>query len=223
MTNDPAALARPALRRKGRPNLDQAADIERAIRAAALDVLMEHGEAATLNAVAQAAGISRKSLYARYANKSDLFIEVIRDIMREPQAMPYEPSGQFEHDLHIYIHQMLNVVTTEPSLTIQRLLAVDPAYIRALKPDMQASLDRIFSQPLKRLISAAQARGQLRNVDADATAKVVVALIFSESQHLGPDDKTGTPINGHGDYARFLADLVCNGLLPRDFARDAMC
>ena len=60
------APVRPAeLRRKGRPKLEEAAQIERAIRDAAFKVLLEQGEAATLNAVAQAAGISRKSLYAR--------------------------------------------------------------------------------------------------------------------------------------------------------------
>ena len=203
------------LRRKGRPKLQEAADIDRAILNAALEVLMEHGEAATINGVAKAAGISRKSLYARYANKSDLFIEAIRQAMREPNPIVFASDGPFEQNLFAYIRTMLEVVASKRSVTIQRLLAVDPAYIQALKAEIRASSDHHFLQPLQDLLRKAEGRGEVAGFDGRASAKVIVQLIFAESHSRQAEQPGSGTTDWHADYARFLADIICKGLLPR--------
>jgi TetR/AcrR family transcriptional repressor of mexJK operon len=210
------ALQQPAeQRRKGRPKLEEAAAIERAIRDAALAVLLEHGEAATLNAVAQAAGISRKSLYARYSSRSDLFIEVIREAMHHAQGLVFDDAGPIDQDLFAYIRRMLDVVVSPRSVAIQRLLAVDPAYIRALKPEMRASSDRHFVQPLQGLLLAACARGEIASAGIPAIARAIVLLIFAEGHGMDPDQVATRSVTWQDDYARFLTDLMCQGLLPR--------
>jgi AcrR family transcriptional regulator len=207
--------ARPGQRRKGRPNLAETADIERAIRAAALDVLIEHGEAATLNAVAQAAGISRKSLYARYHNKADLFIDVICGLMDEADTITFAASGRFEQDLYAFIRRMIDIISDGPSVTIQRLLEIDPAYIRALRPQMRTSANRLFEQPLANLLRDAANRGEIVSGDADITARTIVKLVFAETHSFGTERDAPRSDRWQEHYAAFLSDFICKGLLPR--------
>lgn len=63
---------------RGRPTPQRAAAIDAAIRAAALDVFLAAGfEAATMEAVAAQARVSKGTLYARYDGKEALFRAVI--------------------------------------------------------------------------------------------------------------------------------------------------
>lgn len=60
--------------RRGRPNADRVAAIDRDIRTAALRLFLETGlEATSMDAVAAAARVSKGTLYARYQSKEDLF------------------------------------------------------------------------------------------------------------------------------------------------------
>ena len=64
----------PFVARRGRPTADQVAAIERRILSVAQATFLEHGFAhSSMDAIAAAAGVSKGTLYARYAGKADLF------------------------------------------------------------------------------------------------------------------------------------------------------
>jgi AcrR family transcriptional regulator len=202
-------------RGKGRPNLAERAEIDRAIREAAMQVLREQGEAATLNAVAQVAGLSRKSVYARYPNKTELFLAVIRDQLELVTGIRYDRAGHFEDRLRNYIEAAIEVIATPGSRAIQRLLSLDPAYIAALRPQMLAATRRLFLVPLIELLRNAAQSGEAELEDAEATARMLMPMIFAESFDW---DRTGdmsdSPI-GRGRYAVRVAKLIARGLVPR--------
>lgn len=78
----PVAVAAPptGAARRGRPTPERLAEIEAGIRDAALEVFLEAGfAAATMEAVAQRAQVSKGTLYARYDCKERLFRAVIED------------------------------------------------------------------------------------------------------------------------------------------------
>lgn len=75
----PVPIAWPGARR-GRPTPERTAAIDAAIRDAALAVFVKVGfDAATMEAVAQGARVSKGTLYARYESKDVLFRAVIED------------------------------------------------------------------------------------------------------------------------------------------------
>lgn len=64
--------------RRGRPTAERVAAIDSAIKAAALDLFVELGfEAASMDAIAVAAKVSKGTLYARYESKEPLFRAIL--------------------------------------------------------------------------------------------------------------------------------------------------
>jgi AcrR family transcriptional regulator len=67
------------LRREGRPTLEEAKELDWAIREAALMLFLERGyEGTTMDAIAKAAATTKVSLYARFDSKDEVFHTVIR-------------------------------------------------------------------------------------------------------------------------------------------------
>jgi TetR/AcrR family transcriptional regulator, mexJK operon transcriptional repressor len=64
--------------RRGRPTQEEARKLDLAVREAAVATFVEMGYAgASMEAIARAAGITKRSLYARYADKRAVFADVI--------------------------------------------------------------------------------------------------------------------------------------------------
>ncbi|MCV7342913.1 TetR/AcrR family transcriptional regulator [Mycolicibacterium rhodesiae] len=72
------AKASPAQRRSGRPTQVEAAALHHRLREAAVRTFLENGyDATTMVAIADAAGIAKPTLYARYPDKRAVFLDVI--------------------------------------------------------------------------------------------------------------------------------------------------
>lgn len=70
--------------RAGRPTAARAAKIEAEVRTAARKLFLEMGfEAASMDLVASAAGVSKGTLYSRYASKDALLLAVIEDLLEQ--------------------------------------------------------------------------------------------------------------------------------------------
>lgn len=201
-------------RGKGRPKLAETAEIDRAIRDAALRVLLESGAAATMNAVALAAGISRKSLYARYPNKEELFLDVIRGLVKPAPPLAYLSEGGPEKRLADFIERALAGISQPESLAIQQLLRMNPGYIAAVRPDMIEATQKIIGFPLAALLGELAEAGELQIDHIEATARAVISLILAEG--LGPDGKI-EPMSPEtrAHHARFVTRLITRGLMPR--------
>jgi TetR/AcrR family transcriptional regulator, mexJK operon transcriptional repressor len=64
--------------RRGRPTRAQAQQLEIRLREAAVSAFLDHGyDRATMEMIAEAAGITKRTLYARYPDKRAVFLDVI--------------------------------------------------------------------------------------------------------------------------------------------------
>lgn len=201
------------VRGKGRPKLAEAAEIDRVIRDAALKVLLEQGQAATLNAVAVAAGLSRKTVYARYPNKEELFVVAIRELIENADSIAYDASGESEQRLLSYIETTLRVISRPESKAIQHLLVVNPTYIAVLRPELLQTTHKLFFAPLREIVALAVERGEFVVDEVDATARMIMNLILAESVAL-ESEQNGRSSDEAG-RAQLLANLLTRGLTPR--------
>lgn len=201
-------------RRRGRPKLQETAEIDRALHDAAIAVLLEHGDAATMNHVAERAGLSRKSVYARYSTKSALFVEAIRDLMGQAQNLQFDAAGAAEQQLYNYVHAALTLMTTPKARAIQGILAADPGYIGVLRAEMVIAVQRQFFEPLRKLLDSLHADGLIVAADGAITARAINALVFAYGSNLH-DPAKAAEIRTLDDYAAAVTALITRGLLPR--------
>jgi AcrR family transcriptional regulator len=194
-------------RGKGRPSVAEAAAIDAAIRTAAVEALTRDGPGGvTMNAIAEASRLSRKTVYARFANKDALFLAVVRDILRESMPIRFRPGGGIEAELTAYAQEALRMIRRPDAVALQRLLTVNAEYLRVLRPDIEAKIDENFAAPLRTCLAAAEAAGEMRVPNRERLIAAIVTLLLSEGSRNGAADETSD-----ADYARFVAALVCHG------------
>jgi TetR/AcrR family transcriptional regulator, mexJK operon transcriptional repressor len=87
-------------RRSGRPTAQRVAEIDFAIRDAAQRVFSDTGfEAASMDAVAALADVSKGTLYARYGSKEVLFRAIVEDLLLQLSARAGEQDHVLPDDL----------------------------------------------------------------------------------------------------------------------------
>lgn len=207
--------ALPEARSKGRPSREEASGIDRAIRAAAIRVLLEQGETATLNAVAETARLSRKTVYARYANKADLFVAAVRDMLTDVGPVQFDRTGPFQQRLANYIAEAFALLTSRKSMILQQALLTDPAHLAGLRGELAAASNTIFFKPLVGLLEEARASGEMAPVDCAGVARIIVSVLAMESHAARHDGPFGAaPLTPDG-IAALLSQVVSLGVLPR--------
>lgn len=167
---------------------------DHAIIAAMLAMLARHGfEGASFEKVATAAGVSRPSIYRRWASKDLLVIDAVRIMLSE------DLNGEDEARLGtgvVAIRALMEVVATrlaDPDKARVIIVIVAEAATRPALATLLADLERQRRAPLLRAIEEAQSAGEILAVtDGDVIADALLGAIyfrrlFSQSK---PDGRT---------------------------------
>jgi AcrR family transcriptional regulator len=133
----------PAKRRRGgRPSADQAGDVDRRILDAATDLFLRLGyDATSCDQVVVLAAAGKASLYARYANKDELFAAVVRRMVDHTLA----PSGvvpwhlSVQDRLRAVGHSLLEHALTPEAVALMRVVVTTAHRM----PDLARLVDRM--------------------------------------------------------------------------------
>lgn len=210
------ASDRPELRPKGRPSVEEAARIDRAILEAARKVLLEQGETASLNAVAMEAGLSRKSVYARYASREELFVAAVRLTLQDVGPVRFADATGFEDRLYNYVMAALNIVSSNAAMAFQQVLSTNVHILPEMRGEMLTASRKIFFIPLLDLLEKARERGEIALDEPPVTAQIIFNATIAYA--MMPDAGDGTrklhrPASEQ--YARRLARTISAGLIAR--------
>lgn len=111
-----------AVRRSGRPTLEQAAQLDQSVRECALRLFLEHGyEGASMDLIAREAGTTKMSLYARFQSKEELFESVLEWATQRSDWPVPEPEPPDPDDLETALTAIANTALSR---------ALDPAMIQ---------------------------------------------------------------------------------------------
>ncbi len=179
MTQTARSPGRP--RRGGRPTLEEAAQIDHEVRECALRLFLENGyDATTMDAIAQAAGTSKSSLYARFDSKEALFSSVLGWATRSGWPLE-EPEPPDLDDLE-------DALTAIARAALRR--ALDPAVIRLSRiaiaqaerfPDISRRTHTADSWPRQRLVvdllNRHAATGEIVVEDPEVTAELFLGMV----------------------------------------------
>lgn len=207
---------RPEQRPKGRPSVEEGARIDRAILEAARKVLLQQGEAASLNAVAKEAGLSRKSVYARYASREELFVAAVRLTLQDAAPVQFAPADAFEDRLANYVMAALGIVFSSAAMTFQQVLSTNVHIVPDMRDEMRAAARKIFFDPLLDLLEKAGEKGEIAGDEPLLSAQIIFNSILAYMMTSSLDSAGRKPAEQANErYARGLARIISQGLIRR--------
>jgi TetR/AcrR family transcriptional regulator len=199
-----------------RPTRNQRVKTE-AILEAALEVFSTQGfRGATLDAIAEAAGLSKPNLLYYFASKEEVYTRLL-DRLLETWLEPLrglDPSGEPLAEIRAYIRRKLEMARDYPResrLFANEVLQGAPRIGPTLAGPLRALVDEKAS-----VISDWSRAGRLAPVDPHH----LIFSIWAVTQHYADFDAQVRAVLGHGeegrfhDAERFLAGLYARGLAP---------
>ncbi len=190
-----------------------------AILEAALDVFSREGfRGATIDRIAEAAGMSKPNLIYYFRRKEDIHAELITRMLQTWLAPLRELSAEGDPvtELRSYIRRKLEMsrdFPRESRLFANEVIQGAPRIIPLLEGELRALVDEKAS-----VIHEWMQQGRIRRADA----RHLLFSIWATTQHYADFDVQvravlGPDLGGEGrfeDAARFLEDLFVRGLQP---------
>lgn len=185
--------------------------------AAALQLFVERGYAATrLEDVATRAGVSKGTLYLYFENKESLFKSVVRanmlPLLDEAEAMVDNHAGSSAELLRELITGWWQAAKHSGLTGISKLMMAESGNFPELARFYHEEIILRSDAMVVRMLERGMARGEFRQIDAEAMKKVIVApvvMLMLWDQSFGPCSIT--PIDPQA-YLTSLIDLCINGL-----------
>lgn len=199
---------------RGRPRREDVEAIDRRLADAALSMVLRHGSAVTMNAIVEASGLSRKTVYARHANKSALLIAVIRHLLdfdQEPLAIA--PSSNWKDSLRQFVADSLREICQPEGVALRQLLMLDPAYIAEVRTQIEMIVVRRYMDPLMLLLGQLIQDGKIPPHDVGRSTEALTNLILAESHKRFFLQGDGDDEAALDDHARYLTDFFCHGVM----------
>jgi TetR/AcrR family transcriptional repressor of mexJK operon len=174
----------PPRSRAGRPTREQAEARHTELLDCALDHFLEKGfEQATIEAIAGAMGMTKRTVYARYTDKASLFRAAVeRAIDRlviAPEKLEALDKGDIEETLNAVAHLRVGQMMTPAGLRLQRIINTESYRFPEI---FTSSFERgalPIIQFLTRLIARETEAGRLAVSDPMMAANTFMSMVIS--------------------------------------------
>jgi AcrR family transcriptional regulator len=199
-TNPPSRSGPVRQPRRGRPTAAEAAQLDEAVREAALTLFLERGyEACSMEAIAKAAGTTKASLYARFPGKADVFRAVLTWATNRPDWPYPEPDPPPFDDLEAALTAIGRAAAKralDPAMVqLSRIAAAEANQFPDVAQRTQRSAGR-RQRVVADLLRQHVASGAIRADDPEVLAELFVGLVASAPARLAtlgtvrdPDDQ----------------------------------
>lgn len=199
--------------RRGRPSEAERQAIDERVIEAAFDIFRLHGfEAARMDRIAPAAGITKMSLYRRFSGKAELLAAVI--LRKSAQLHAELPRADEEADpvagLKALMWTYRERIGADRMLALQRLAltaATEDAVRQAL-----AEVRARYVEPVDLLVERAQSFGVLPQMAIDELREILFDLLVNDAASL-PLHGYASPANQRRIFEQRW-QVVERGLLP---------
>jgi AcrR family transcriptional regulator len=217
---EPKAIGRRRTARAGRGGRPRAADVEKlnqSILAAAGELFLQHGfDGTSMDAIAEKARISKRTLYSRHADKLALFNAAIYDLLGRflvpIETIRYEP-GDLGAALFAVGRDMVTGVMRPEFLAIYRLVTFEAQR----RPEFGRWINDARRRPAVQTIAAMlqQDRAELRLTDFERAAEQFMSLTVDVGLRFGAFGVKTTP-REIDDHLKAAVDLFLNGARRHD-------
>ena len=198
----------------GRPTREEAERRHRTLMEAAARLFLERGlDGASVEAIAREAGVAKRFIYARYADKGELFIAAITRLATEQAAtlQNFEiPPGPIEDGLFAFGRAVLDLVLKPDHIALFRTAIIESSRFPSLG-GLDSTRSRYLGRALVlRVLKAYEARGEITLTDHGTQAELfsILVAVSARSRALifGRE-----PVARENRRLRAAIDLFLNG------------
>lgn len=176
----------------GRPSRAEAVRRDERLLDIAATLFMERGfEGTSIDAIAEVAGVSKPTVYARYRDKRDLFAAVLRDRIRRwlaplstaAEAAEVKPK-EIATALHDVSRDVLALALTPECTALRRILAAQAIQFPDLAKLAHEEGWQRSVRAVEVLLREFKARGQLEVKDPAIAADLFLNLVLGTSERM---------------------------------------
>jgi TetR/AcrR family transcriptional regulator, mexJK operon transcriptional repressor len=180
--------AKPGSRGPGRLSTKETALLESRLLDAAEAVFLEQGYArATIDAIAKASGATRKTIYARYANKEEIFDAAVRRLLDAGVSLPHVRARVREGDPRAVLlrlaKDLIALLETPQMVRIYRLIFAEGEQMPELARMSAELYDREATAVIATL-EALRATGKCPRMPSPRMAAVMFTELVSSTARL---------------------------------------
>jgi AcrR family transcriptional regulator len=205
--------------RAGRPTADQATARQGELLDTALDMFLDRGfELTTMEAVAAAVGMTKRTVYARYPDKAALFHATVQRAI-ERSIVPRETleaidDGDLEAALVAVARLRVGNVMTPEGLRLQRIINTESYRFPAIFSMAYEQATKPVIDYLAALLRRHDAAGTIRLDRPEMAANVFMSMAVSGPVRI---IVSGHALDPHelDDRIAFAVRLFLDGLRPR--------
>ncbi len=177
--DDVTAIGEAVKRAPGRPPDEE--KTREILEAARRQFIARGFEAATIESIAEEAGVSKVTVYKRFASKTGLFAAIVRGIvarMEEAVAAMSPASGDVRERLVVCGVSLMRSVVCREIIAVDRLVAQESERHPELAQALFEAGPRMALQQLARILEEADGRGEVDLSDPWAMAEDLLSLWF---------------------------------------------
>jgi AcrR family transcriptional regulator len=211
-----AEITRRAPGRGGRPTRAEAERRQRELLEIAGEMFMKHGfDGTSVDGVAEAAAMSKRTLYARFGDKNELFSAVLRGLI-DRWLVPINQFRAATTDLEPMLmeigHHLLTSALAPQAVSLNRIIIAESER----RPEFGLLAYAEGRRPAIRAIAAALARHtpRLRVDDLEGAADQFMSLIIEHSLRMASLGIGPSPFEVE-IHVRAAVDLFLNGAVRR--------
>jgi TetR/AcrR family transcriptional repressor of mexJK operon len=178
----------------GRPTREEAEARDARLLDVATGLFMERGfDGTSIDAVAEAAGVSKPTVYARYRDKRDLFVAVLRGRIRkwlapvsaaaEAQAIETSPKS-IKTTLHELSRHMVAYTLAPEAGALQRILSAQAVQFPELAKLANEEGWLRTVRGVSSILRQSAARGQIKVDDPELAADMFLNLVLGHCKRL---------------------------------------
>lgn len=213
---DAIASTRPGA---GRPTREQAEARHSELLDTALDLFLAHGfEVATIEMIAARVGMTKRTVYARYADKAALFLAAVQRAI-ERQIVPGHvleelDRGELAETLEAIARLRIGQVMTPNGLRLQRIINTESYRFPTIFTANYEQSAKPVIEFVAGLLDRAIAAGTIAPTDVDLAASAFMSMVVGGSVRAIVSGST--PTAAELDLkVHFTVHLLLDGLRPR--------
>lgn len=205
--------------RRGRPTAAEAKHKNERILAAATAAFVAHGMQASIEAIAQVAGVSKPTLYARYPDRLALFEAVLGQLHRNRPNMDTVITAEMPlaTALERYARALLPALTSPEVGAFYRFTLQGSPLERQARRVMIRDFNAAFVSPLVDYLHACASSGTVgAGIDATTAARMFVYQVIGLiDYHVATRDSRAAAIRGARHELASVIAIFIGGLRPR--------